>query len=76
MAAENPHAVIFYFLLLTLARREEAAAARWLDIDWDRKLWSIETTKNGEPHKVPLSRQALALLRQLGPGEPTELIFW
>jgi integrase len=70
MLADRPHAALFYFLLLTLARREEAAAAHWRDVDLERKIWRIPDTKNGEPHEVPLSRQAVDLLRQWGPDEP------
>jgi integrase len=73
--ADRPYPAFLRFLLLTLARREEAAAARWRDIDFDRKLWLIPETKNGEPHEVPLSRQGLALLRRLGPGAPDALLF-
>jgi len=61
-ASTRPQAAALYFLLLTLARREEAAAARWRDIDLDAGTWTIPKTKNGQPHIVPLSRQAAALL--------------
>jgi integrase len=75
MPADDPYRALFYFLLLTLARRDEAAGARWRDVDFERKTWQIVETKNGQPHIVPLSRQALDLLRRLGPGEPEALIF-
>lgn len=55
---------------------------RWGDVDLDRALWSIPSedmkrTKaekiNGQPHVVPLPRQAVALLKELyhltGSGE-------
>jgi integrase len=70
MVADRPHAALFYFLLLTLVRREAAAAAHWRDMDLGRKIWRIPDTKNGEPHEVPLSRQAIDLLRRWGPAEP------
>ncbi|WP_286253601.1 tyrosine-type recombinase/integrase [Marinobacter shengliensis] len=38
---------------------------RWEEIDWDGESWTTETTKNGEPLIVPLSRQALDILREL-----------
>jgi integrase len=75
IAGDCPHAAIYGFLLLTLARREEAAVARWRDIDFERGIWLIPETKSGEPHQVPLSRQALALLRRLGPADPDALVF-
>jgi integrase len=62
-------------MLLTLARREEVCAARWRDIDLDAEEWRIPDTKNGLPHRVPLSRQAMALLRALRPGGPEALVF-
>jgi len=62
-ASARPHAAAMRFMLLTLARREEAAAAKWSDVDFTAKTWTIRETKNGEPHVVPLSRQALDLLR-------------
>ena len=54
MPADRQHTALFLFLLLTLARLDEAASARWRDVDWERKLWQIPETKNGEPHDVPL----------------------
>jgi integrase len=75
MPANEPYTAFLYFLLLTLSRRGEAAEARWRDVDFERKTWRIPETKNGEPHEVPLSRQALDLLRRRGPGEPDALVF-
>jgi integrase len=75
MPADQPYTALFYFLLLTLARRDEAAKARWRDVDLEGKTWRIPETKNGEPHEVPLSRQAIDLLRRWGPGEPDALVF-
>jgi integrase len=37
--------------------------------------WRIPSTKNGLGHRLPLSRQALALLRAVGTGEPEILVF-
>jgi integrase len=54
-------------LLLTFVRTVELRAARWDEIDFDRAEWRIpaERMKMREPHIVPLSRQALELLREL-----------
>jgi len=71
----TPHAAIMLFLLLTLARRDEAAAARWANVDLDRGHWTIPRTKNDQPHVVPLSDQAVALLRTLGPHDADALVF-
>lgn len=54
-------------LLLTFVRTVELRAARWEEIDVDRAEWRIpaERMKKREPHFVPLSRQAVELLREL-----------
>jgi integrase len=71
------HPAVLRFILLTLARREEAAGACWREIDLIARTWTVpdERTKNAELHTVPLSRQAIALLRALGQGAPDELVF-
>ncbi len=61
-ASSRPYAAAMRFMLLTLARREEVCEARWHEIDLTASIWTIVETKNGQPHEVPLSRQALALL--------------
>ena len=62
-ASSRPYAPALRFMLLTLTRRQETALARWRDVNMDARIWTITETKNGEPHFVPLSRQALDLLR-------------
>jgi integrase len=54
------------FLLLTLVRRTEAAGALWSEIDLRARTWTIpgSRTKNRQIHVVPLSSQALAVLRE------------
>lgn len=54
-------------LMLTFVRTSELIAARWEEIDWEREEWRIpkERMKMRRPHMVPLSAQALALLREL-----------
>ena len=40
-------------------------------------MWTIRETKNGQPHVVPLSRQAIGFLRERMPADanPSALIF-
>jgi integrase len=66
-ASDRPYAAAMRFMLLTLARREEVGSARWHCVDLDAGRWVIPETKNGEPHFVPLSRQAADLLRSQVP---------
>jgi integrase len=76
-ASDRPYAAALRFLLLTLARREEAGGARWQDIDLEAATWTITETKNGQPHVVPLSTQAIELLRARKPKKdaPGALVF-
>ena len=54
--------------LLTGLRREEAAGLRWADLEGGIAL--IGNTKSGQPHRLPLSGAALAILeRQPRRGE-------
>jgi integrase len=57
------------FLLLTFVRTGELRAAEWSEIDFDKAEWRIpaERMKMRELHIVPLSRQAIAVLKELQP---------
>jgi integrase len=54
---------------LTFVRPGELIAMRWDEIDWDRKQWLIPAARmkgkknHNRDHLVPLSQQALAVLR-------------
>jgi integrase len=54
-------------LLLTFVRTKELRGAEWTEIDWDKAEWRIpaERMKMKDLHIVPLSRQAIAVLRDL-----------
>jgi integrase len=54
-------------LILTAVRPGEVRCAKWEEIDQDRALWRIpaERMKMKTEHTVPLSRQALELLKEL-----------
>jgi integrase len=58
------------FLLLTFVRSGELRGAEWSEIDWDKAEWRIpaERMKMNELHIVPLSRQAVGVLRELQKG--------
>ena len=69
-ASRRPYAPAMMFMLLTLTRRQETAMARWRDVNLEAATWTIPETKNGETHIVPLSKQAIDLLRsRLSIGE-------
>jgi integrase len=65
------------FLILTATRSGEARGANWSEIAFAIATWSIppERMKAAEPHEVPLSRRALALLDRLESPRNTGLIF-
>ena len=54
-------------LLLTGQRRNEIGKLLWSEVDFDRAMLVLppERVKNGRLHEVPLSPQALAILRRL-----------
>ncbi|WP_319614473.1 tyrosine-type recombinase/integrase [Acidiphilium acidophilum] len=68
-ADNRPFAACMRFLLLTCARRDEAAYAKWGDIDFRAATWLIQDTKNKRPHLVPLSRQAIDLVASIRPDD-------
>ena len=48
-------------------RPGELRHAEWTEIDWEQAIWSIPAgkMKMRRAHKVPLSRQSLAILREV-----------
>ncbi|OPX54873.1 Integrase [Oceanospirillum multiglobuliferum] len=64
--------------LHTMIRPNEAAGARWDEIDFDNRIWTIPAIrmKKKLEHKVPLSDQCLALLETMKPiSQYSEYIF-
>ena len=55
----------FQFLVLTAARSGEVRGARWAEIDFDARTWTVPANrmKAKRDHKVPLSAAALGVLR-------------
>jgi integrase len=68
------------FLILTAARSGEVRGATWFEIDFEKALWCIPAArmKVGDPHCVPLSAEALEILRlarDLNGDKPDRPIF-
>ena len=66
------------FLILTAARSNEAREATWSEIDRDAATWEIPASrmKAGKPHRVPLTRSALAVLDEaVSLRDGSDLIF-
>ena len=60
-------AIALRLILLTFVRTVELRAANWSEFDLERAEWRIpaERMKMREPHIVPLSQQAVELLKEL-----------
>jgi integrase len=60
-----PLAALLKVRLLTAQRGGEVTRMRWVDLDLESGWWTIPATdtKNGEPHRVPLSDDVVALIR-------------
>jgi integrase len=65
------------FTILTAARSSEVRLATWDEIDLEAKLWTVpgERMKRDRTHKVPLSPDAIKLLKALPRFEGCPLVF-
>ncbi len=65
------------FLALTALRSQEIRGALWEEIDLDKALWIIPAArmKMEREHRVPLSKEALALLQALPRFDDNPLVF-
>lgn len=56
-----------HLILLTMVRKSELLLARWEHVDLEQAEWHIpaEHSKTGKPHIVFLSRQSVALFKEL-----------
>ena len=68
---------IVRLLILTGQRRQEVGAITAEEIDLERRTWMLPAsrTKNHQQHAVPLSDQALAILRSAIAGKPQGWLF-
>ena len=65
------------FAILTAARDGEVRGATWDEIDFDNSVWTIPAArmKADRMHRVPLSPQALKLLKSLPRLEDNPRLF-
>ena len=65
------------FTILTAARSGEALGAKWSEIDFDEKLWTVPAgrMKGSREHRVPLSSRALAVLAQARKLQTNDYVF-
>jgi integrase len=76
-ARESGAAAALEFAILTAARTGEVIDARWSEIDMTTGIWTIPAgrMKAGVEHRVPLSEQALAVLRRAAAGKVNNVVF-
>jgi len=62
---DDDYGRIVRLLMLSGQRRDEIGGMRWSELDLDRGLWSIPTTrtKNKKPHTLPLPQLALEIIK-------------
>ncbi|MXZ73648.1 MAG: tyrosine-type recombinase/integrase [Gemmatimonadetes bacterium] len=73
-----PARLCMLFAVYTAARSNEVREATWDEIDEASSTWEIpgERMKNGKPHRVPLSKSALEVLKDARPlRNDSNLIF-
>lgn len=65
------------FTILTVARSGQARGAMWSEFNLKEALWTVpkERMKAKRDHRVPLSKDALALLKALPRTNDVELVF-
>jgi integrase len=63
--------------ILCCLRTSEVLGAEWTEIDLDAGLWTIPPTrmKAGKEHRIPLSKRALEILRDLASRREGNLVF-
>jgi integrase len=66
------------FLILTSVRSDSVRSATWKQIDLEAKVWTVPkifTKTKRRDHTVPLSPQAMALLKSMPTFSGTDLVF-
>ncbi len=72
-----PYGPLYRLALLTGQRKSEVAEARWREFDFDKKLWTIpaERMKMNDAHVVPLTDDAIEVLRSLPQFKKPDYLF-
>lgn len=66
-AIPGDSAAALEFLILTAARTSEVIYAKWAEVDFKKKLWTIPGArmKSRREHRVPLSSAAIEVLKRM-----------
>jgi integrase len=75
MQRDTPPAKALAFIAMTACRSGEVRGMRWSEVDLESGIWTIpaERMKQRTEHRIPLSSDALALLRNM--PQDGELVF-
>ena len=67
----------FEFLILTATRTSEVTGARWDEIGVDKNVWTVPAsrTKAQKEHRIPLSSDALSVLKAVEEVRQSDFIF-
>lgn len=70
-------AIALEFAILTAARSGEIYGARWSEINFEAKVWTVPAgrMKAGHEHRVPLSDRALTIVEKLRDGATCDIVF-
>ena len=68
-------AAVIQLLVLTGARREEIGQLRWSEISGDIIQTRWRRTKNGQPHTIPLSSEAKAVIERTPKIANSDFVF-
>jgi integrase len=74
---DSDYGAIVRLLILTGQRREEIGALRWSEVDLEAREIALPPVrnKNGRPHDIPLSDQALSILKSRPARASRDLVF-
>ena len=64
-------------LILTAARTSEVTGARWDELDFTKKVWTVPASrmKSRKKHRVPLSPDAISVLQAMRETRQNDFIF-
>jgi integrase len=73
--SKNPQIYPAIVLALeTAMRRGELLSLKWRDVDLERRLLTLHTTKTGRPRTIPLSQRATDQIRALQGRDPERIL--
>ena len=73
--SDRPEALALRLLLLTGARKSEILRAQWEDVRLDLRLLIVPLSKSGRPRHIPLSDEAMAVIRSIPRRQGTPWLF-